>query len=183
VKNEAQKRLELAQKWARNKKFPVMPSTPLAPETPAPRLAEVVEKRGPELATAAIAAWNARLAGEPLVDVAHQMGVSIAAAKALIREAHEAIAEDLKTALNQNRELDLQRTDQILKAFLPAAKEGDRDSASIVLKALNHRARLCGTEPQADPGRSKPENVLIWIQQQLPSINRIVDALPVEFER
>lgn len=181
--NEEQKRAELARKWARSKKHPRMPVTPLAPSAPAPRLAEVVEKRGSELTTQAVAAWNARLNGIAVVDVAREMGVSIEAAKQLIREAHEAIAEDLKVALNQNRELDLQRTDYILKAFLPGAKAGDRDSAAIVLKALSHRSRLTGTEPQPDAGRSKPENVLIWIQQQLPSINRIVDGLPIEFER
>jgi hypothetical protein len=179
---EAEKRERLAAKWEK-RKHPQMPVTVLSPQTPAPKLAEVVEKRGPELAANALSAWNARLNGEPIVDVAHRMGVPLAAAKELIREAHEAIAEDLKTALEQNRELDLQRTDMILKSFLPGAREGDRDSAAIVLKALAHRSRLCGTEPLADPGRSKPENVLIWIQNQLPAINRIVDALPIELER
>jgi len=181
--SEEQKRAELVKKWARSRKHPRLETTPLAPDTPAPALAQVVETRGAELTTRAVEAWNARLNGVPIVDVAHQMGISIEGAKQLIREAHEAISEDLKVALNQNRELDLQRTDMILKAFLPAAKDGDRDSAAIVLKALTHRSRLTGTEPPADPGRSKPENVLIWIQQQLPSINKIVDAMPMEFER
>lgn len=183
VLTEEEKRAELARKWARTaKRHPPMPKTELAPETPAPELAKVIETRGQELTADALTAWQARLEGEPLVNVAHRMGLSLEAAKALIREAHEAIAEDLKEALNQNRELDLQRTDMILKSFLPAAKEGDRDSASIVLKALAHRSRLCGTESMGDPGRSKPENVLIWIQNQLPAINRIVDALPIELE-
>jgi hypothetical protein len=180
---EEEMRRELTAKWARKNKHPKMPATELSPEQPAPKLAAVVTNRGPELATLAIEAWQKRLDGVPIVTVAHEMGVSIEGAKQLIREAHEAIAEDLKTALNQNRELDLQRTDMILKAFLPAAREGDRDSAAIVLKALTHRARLTGTEPQAQPGHSKPENVLIWIQQQLPAINKIVDALPIELER
>jgi hypothetical protein len=180
---EDEKRAELAKKWAKaNKPHPAMPRTELAPQAPAPALAKVIEAQGQELTARALEAWNARLNGVPIVDVAKGMGVSIEGAKALIREAHSAIAEDLKEALNQNRELDLQRTDMILKSFLPGAKEGDRDSAAIVLKALAHRSRLTGTEPQPEPGRSKPENVLIWIQNQLPAINKIVDALPVEFE-
>lgn len=180
--NEEEKRAELERKWSKARKHPKMPVTELAPSTPAPALAQVVAERGPELAAGALTAWNARLNGSPIVDVAQSLGLSIEAAKALIREAHAAIAEDLKEALNQNRELDLQRTDLILKSFLPGAREGDRDCAMVVLKALSHRARLTGTEPQADPGRSKPENILIWIQHQLPAINRIVDAMPVEFE-
>ena len=183
MKTEAEKRTQLAKKWARNRKHPRFEPTPLAPETPARSINEMVEARGSDLATQALGAWNARLAGVPIVDVAHQMGMSIAGAKQLIREAHDAIAEDLKVALAQNRELDLQRVDMILKTFLPAAKEGDRDSASIVLKALTHRARLTGTEPMPEAGRSNPQNVLVWIQQQLPSINKIVDGLPIEFER
>jgi hypothetical protein len=50
----------------------------------------------------------------------------------------------------------------------------------VVLKCLAQRSKLTGIEPQPDPGRSNPQNVLVWIQNQLPSINRIVDALPLE---
>ena len=179
---EEQKREALASRWnTKGRKHPVMPRTELAPEAPAPQLARVIEMRGPELTASALYAWNARINGEPIIDVANALGLSIVAAKALIREAHEAIAEDLKVALNQNRELDLARVDSLLKTYLPAAKAGDTDSAAIVLKCLAHRSKLTGTEPQPDPGRSKPENVLVWIQAQLPAINKIVDSLPVEF--
>jgi hypothetical protein len=181
--NEEQKRIQLVKKWARAKRHPRMELTPLSPDQPAKELAKVVEVRGEELTASAIHAWQKRLDGVPIVTVAHEMGVSIEGAKQLIKEAHAAISEDLKTNLAINRELDLERTDYILKAFLPAAKDGDRDSAAIVLKALSHRARLTGTEPQADPGRSKPENILVWIQAQLPAINKIVDSLPSEYER
>jgi len=180
---EQEKRAALARKWARGQKYPAMPKTELAANAPAPQLAQVIEHRGEALTTAALRAWQKRLEGVPIVDVAHDMGLSIEAAKSLIREAHEAISEDLKVSLNQNRELDLERTDMILKSFLPGAKEGDKDCASIVLKALSHRSRLTGTEPLAEAGKSNPQNVLIWIQQQLPAINRIVDAMPVELER
>jgi hypothetical protein len=177
--NESDKRARLSAKWARK----AMPKTALSPDAPAPHLAQVAQERGAELTARALAAWNARLDGHPIIDVAHSLGLSIEAAKQLIREAHTAIAEDLKEALNQNRELDLERTDMILKAFLPGARAGNKDDAAIVLKALTHRSRLTGTEPLPDPGRSKPENVLIWIQNQLPAINKIVDALPIELER
>jgi hypothetical protein len=177
---EAEKREALAIKWAKAK-HPKLTTRPLEPTTPAPRLEAVVQARGPAAIADALRAWDARLNGEPLVNVAHTFGLSIEAAKQLIREAHAAIAEDLKEAVNQNRELDLQRTDMILKSFLPGAKEGDRDCASIVLKALGHRSRLTGTEPPS-PNQTRPEAILVWIQQQLPAINKIVDALPRELE-
>jgi hypothetical protein len=177
---EAEKRAALARKWAKGK-HPKLTIQPLEPTAPAPRLEAAIQVRGPQVIADALRAWDARLNGEPVVNVAHTFGLSIEAAKALIREAHAAIAEDLKEAVNQNRELDLQRTDMILKSFLPGAKEGDRDCASIVLKALGHRSRLTGTEPPS-PNQTRPENVLIWIQNQLPAINKIVDALPRELE-
>lgn len=184
MKSEEQKREELAAKWgvkAINGHQPLT-RTELSPQAPAPHLAQVVAKRGEEVTAQALSAWNKRVNGEPIVDVAHQMGLSIAGAKALIKEAHDAIAEDLKETLNQNRELDLARTDQILKTFLPPAKDGSKDAALVVLKALSHRSRLTGVEPLVDKhdNTQRSTNVLVWIQQQLPAINRIVDALPPE---
>jgi hypothetical protein len=60
------------------------------------------------------------------------------------------------------------------------AKEGHEESAYITLAALKHRAKLTGTEPGSErvPNSIQPGNVLIWVQQALPQINRIVDALP-----
>jgi hypothetical protein len=189
--NEKEKRDALAAKWAAKVKVtlhpnghPEMPTSELEAAQGAPRTAELVQARGPELAAAAIRAWDARVRGEPIVDVAHQLGLSIAAAKTLVREAHDAIREDLKEALELNREIDLARTDQLIKAYLPEAKEGDDKAATIVLKALSHRARLVGiSEQNPDPNRARPENVLVWIQAQLPSINKIVDSMPIELER
>jgi hypothetical protein len=152
----------------------------LEPDAPAPRLNGVAHDHGEELTAAALLAWQARVNGEPIVDVAHSLGLSIKAAKELIREAHEAIHEDLKENLNLNRQLDLARTDGILRAFYPQAQQGDVDSANVTIKALQHRAKLVGLEAPPDPGRSNPQNVLVWIQNSLPSINRIVDALPLE---
>jgi hypothetical protein len=154
--------------------------TELAPEAPAPQLQAVIAEHGPEPTAEALVAWGQRVRGEPIVDVAHEMGLSIPAAKQLIKEAHEAIHEDLKANLNLNRELDLQRVDGVLKAFYPDACHGDVDAANVTLKALQHRAKLTGVEPPADPGRSNPAGVLVWIQNQLPAINKIVDALPLE---
>lgn len=184
MKSEEQKREELAAKWAQlSPNGHNLPRTELSPQAPAPHVAQMVEAKGEEVTVQALSAWNKRVNGEPIVDVAHEMGLSIAGAKALIKEAHDAIAEDLKDALNQNRELDLQRTDQILKTFLPSAKGGCKDAAMVVLKALSHRARLTGSEPLVDKHDNqhhRPQSVLVWIQNQLPAINKIVDALPPE---
>jgi hypothetical protein len=67
-----------------------------------------------------------------------------------------------------------------LHTYLPKAQAGKIRAAQLVLKALERRAKLTGSEPLPDPGRSRPEGVLIWIQQKLPAIEKIVDSLPVE---
>jgi len=106
--------------------------------------------------------------------------LSLTAAKRLIREAHEAISEDLKENLAQNRSLDLERIDGLINTYYPAAKAGSIKAAMVTLKALERRAKLTGAEPDFQMQKANPQNVLVWVQQQLPSINRIVDALPVE---
>jgi hypothetical protein len=156
--------------------------TQLDPQAPAPHLNDVIARQGPTVTTQALAAWSARVGGEPIVDVAHRFNVSIEAAKALIAEVHSAIHEDLKANLELNRALDLSRIDQLIQAHLPPAKEGDTESAGVVLRALAQRSKLTGSEPPPDPGRSNPTNVLVWLQNSLPNINKIVDALPHEFE-
>ena len=109
------------------------------------------------------------------------MPFSIEACKKLLREAHDAIKEDLKEALEMNRQLDLGRLDGLIKAYYPPATQGHEESAYIVLASLKQRAKLTGIEEPTDPLRSRqPVNVLLWIQQALPSINKIVDALPAE---
>jgi hypothetical protein len=155
--------------------------TGLAPDAPAPRLNAMVDTQGPELTRAAVAAWDARVRGEPIVDIAHEMGMSIQGAKALINQAHAAIAEDLKDAVDRNRQLDLARIDGLLQTYYPRARQGDYDSANVVIKCMSHRAKLTGIEPLPAPQyNGQPQNVLIWLQTQLPAINKIVDSLPLE---
>jgi hypothetical protein len=154
--------------------------TTVAPDAPAPHLEEMIQELGAEPTQNAVEAWNAIVAGRPIIDVAHALGISIELCRHLIREVHAAIYEDLKSAVDLNRQIDLARIDQILMAFLPGAKMADPDAANIVLKALAHRAKLTGQEPDPGPSRTEPKNVMVWIQNQLPSINRIVDSLPIE---
>lgn len=154
--------------------------TPLSPDAPSPRLDAVVDERGAELTARALAAWNARVSGIPIVDVAHELGISINLAKKLISEVHTAIRDDLKESLELNRQLDLERVDGLVNTFYPLARAGDPDSANVTIRALQHRAKLTGIEPLPDPGRSHPTNVLVWIQNQLPGINKLVDSLPLE---
>jgi hypothetical protein len=155
--------------------------TTLAPDAPAPHLEAMIEEWGQEPTARALEAWNMRIAGAPIVDVAHELGVSIELAKKLIQEVHTAIYEDLKANIDLNRQLDLTRIDKLIKTFLPAAEKGDEDCANVVLRCLQQRSKLTGAEPEPAPTRmTGPNNVLVWIQNQLPSINRIVDSLPVE---
>lgn len=152
----------------------------LAPDAPAPQLGELVAEYGSEPTARALAAWEQRLNGESIIEVAHNLGLKIETAKILLREVHDAVAEDLKQNLELNRSLDLARIDALLAAHYPRAKAGKVRSAQLVLRCLERRAKLVGIEPLPDPGRSQPQNVLIWLQGQLPSINRIVDSLPSE---
>lgn len=152
----------------------------LALDAPAPATSVLISNQGQKAVETAIRAWDMRIRGEPLIDIAHQMGVSIEGAKLLIREAHQAISEDLKENLEQNRQLDLSRIDGLLKTYYPLATEGETKAGHLVLKCLERRAKLTGVEPENIPSNTSPQNVLVWIQAQMPRINKIVDALPEE---
>jgi hypothetical protein len=154
--------------------------TELAPGAPAPHLGQLIAELGPKRVEQALKAWDMRLQGTPIYEVAHEFNLSIEAAKTLIKEAHHAVAEDLKDNIEQNRALDLARIDGLLTTFYPAAKAGDDKAATITLKCIERRAKLTGTEPDERRPSNEPRNVLVWVQNQLPSINRIVDSLPVE---
>jgi hypothetical protein len=87
----------------------------------------------------------------------------------------------LKDALELNRQLDSDRVDGLIKRFYAQAQEGCFDSAQITIRALQHRAKLVGIERLPDPAlNAQPQNVLVWIQSQLPSIHALVDGLPHE---
>lgn len=154
--------------------------TELTPDAPAPRIGEMLQAYGPKGLESSLKAWDMRLRGKPITDIAHEFCLSIEAARILIKEAHEALREDLKENVDQNRALDLARIDGLLATFYPAAQAGDDKAAAITLKCIERRAKLTGTEPDVPNPRTEPTNVLVWVQQQLPAINRIVDALPVE---
>jgi hypothetical protein len=172
----------LSKKKAIKPKGKMVPTkrTPLAPDAPAPATQALIAKNGQEPTARALEAWAARVRGSPIVDVAHEMGLSIEEAKILIREVHDAIHEDLKANLDLNRQLDLTRIDHLIGAYYEPARAGDTDCANVVLKCLQQRSKLTGIEPLPDPGRSNPQNVLLFVQQSLPSINKIVDSLPLE---
>jgi hypothetical protein len=154
--------------------------TQLTPEAPAPRTNAKIAELGEEPTTQALEAWAARVRGAPIIDLAHAMGIGIKDAKALIKEVHDAIHEDLKENLSLNRQLDLDRIDGLLSSYYPQAKAGDVECANVVLRALKARAQLVGLEAPPDPGRSHPETVMIWLQNSLPNINKLVDSLPLE---
>jgi hypothetical protein len=110
------------------------------------------------------------------------MCVSIEEARMLIAEAHAAIAEDLKENVELNRQLDLARLDGLLATYYPMAKSGDTNAAKLVIRCVQHRATLTGIVSLPSPGRSHPQSILVWIQQALPNINRLVESLPSELD-
>jgi hypothetical protein len=153
--------------------------TVLGPDAPAPRTQLLISELGPEPAALAITAWQARLSGMPLIDIAHEMGLTIPAARALINDAYTALREDLKDNIELNRTIDLARVDELIKSWLPLAQRGDPAAANVMLKALSLRSRLASTEPTpASTERVHPQNVLVWVQQQLPAIEKLVQAIP-----
>lgn len=154
--------------------------TPLSVEAPAPRLEGVIAERGAEVTKQALEAWSARVEGTPIVDIAHDLDISINLAKQLIAEVHTAIREDLKENLELNRQIDLSRIDGLLQTFYPQARQGDLDAAAVTLRALQHRSKLTGIEPLPAPNQNHPQSVLIWVQQQMPNIHKLVDSLPLE---
>jgi hypothetical protein len=154
--------------------------TRLAQESPAPRLNAIIAENGKEPTGEALKAWDARVNGESIIDVAHEMGVSLNLARQLINEVHQAIMEDLKESLELNRAIDLQRLDGLIQAYYQPAREGDDRAAVVLLKALQHRAKLTGQEPEQPTRVNNIENVQAWIIHQLPTINQLVDTLPVE---
>jgi hypothetical protein len=152
----------------------------LTPDTPAPRFQALVDSYGPGPCALALEAWQARMGGSSIIQVACQAGLSIPRAKELIREVYEAIAEDLKEAIDLNRALDLARIDTIIASHLPRAQSGKVKSAQLVLRCLERRTKLIGLEPLPPPTQHNSQQVLVWIQEKMPSINLLVDSLPTE---
>lgn len=158
------------------------PTKAIRPDSPAPQLKALAAKHPNQLLQNALAAWECRIKGQPVIDIAHGLGMTIEGAKALIREVHEAIRDDLKASMELNRELDLARIDKLIETFYGDATKGDPDSAQLILKCISQRSKLTGAEPErnGDTSGRAPANVLVWIQNQLPAINQLVDSLPVE---
>lgn len=156
--------------------------TGLSADAPAPHTKTLIEKNGAKPTARALEAWAARVRGMTILDTAHEMGVSIAEAKVLIAEAHSAIAEDLKANVELNRQLDLDRIDGLLHTYYPLAKAGDTEAAKLVTSCVKHRATLTGIESLPNPGRNHPRDILVWVQQSLPNIHKLVDSLPLELD-
>jgi len=152
----------------------------LASDAPAPRLEKLVRDLGALPCARALRAWEARMMGESIIQVSTHLGLSIESTKALIREVHTAVAEDLKENLDLNRSLDLARIDALIAAHFPRAQAGKIKSAQLVLRCLERRTKLIGLEPLPAPSRGNSQSVLIWIQEKLPSINALVNTLPTE---
>jgi len=139
------------------------------PDTPAPRLNAIALAHGAQPIARALVAWEKRLRGVPIIDVARDLGLSIEEAKVCLGQIHNIICEDIKDAIALARALDLERIDGLLATFYPRALAGDKAAALVVLKCLDRRAELCGTQPC--PNRigkgSGRHNVLLWLQNQL----------------
>lgn len=87
--------------------------------------------------------WKAYLSGQTQCALAEKYGVTQARISQIIRDVRLSIPEETTDDL---RMLDLERLDAVLPAHYRAAKAGDKDGLTGVLKIMERRARLLGMD-------------------------------------
>lgn len=90
--------------------------------------------------------------------------------------AAEAIADIPREAADEARAIELQRLDEIVLAFMPAARRRDPDAGNIILRAIDRRAKMLGLD------LAEPDTTRIDVRLQAMIVEMI--GMPVEeFER
>jgi DNA-binding transcriptional regulator LsrR (DeoR family) len=148
-------------------------------------------------------AWDLRIDGCSVREIAERLGISYAQARRLVQLAYTNPGMRLSETAEVARELDLARLDQLIRAYLPLALnnsvlaksvlDGEKVSpedaavpfavAKIILETLNQRAKLHGLYIYAklEPGQAR-QDVLAWVQSVAPSIQRAVNDLECALE-
>ncbi len=142
-------------------------------------------------------AWDLRIDGCSVREVAERLGISYAQARRLVQLAYTDPGTRLSETAEVSRELDLARLDQLIRAYLPLAlntrtlaeriRNGETISgediavpfaaAKIILETLSQRAKLFGLYNHAklESGKDR-QDLVAWVQSVAPSIHRIVNA-------
>ena len=148
-------------------------------------------------------AWDFRIDGCSVREIAQKLGISYAQAWRLVQLAYTDPGIRLSETAEVARELDSARLDQLIRAYLPLAlntrtlaeriRNGETitvddaavsfAAAKILLETLGQRAKLFGLyiHTKTGPGQAK-QDVFAWLQSVTPSIQRAVNDLECAVE-
>jgi hypothetical protein len=90
-----------------------------------------------------------RVEGHSFRKIGRALGITGPRAHQLVSEALGKLAALEKGRAEQQRQLDLARIDATLTGLMPKAKAGDAKAALVVVKCLERRAKLLGTDAPA----------------------------------
>lgn len=115
-------------------------------------------------------AWELRLAGHQITDIARKLGVSIPTASRDVSYAYEEYRRHMTEDAKEAARLDLLRLDALAAAYWKPAQGGDAKAAQILLKILQQREKIYGyaapekveitTPPDTNAARQQLEQIL-----------------------
>lgn len=132
--------------------------------------------------------WELALAGRNRDQIAQKLKISIE----VLDETLNAYRLRLGLSIDHYRMLDNERIDQIVSTWMPEATEGgNMKSAYLVIQAITTRIRILGaTNSLAEPGETagglagaksySERNIVIWLREVMPSIERITREVEAE---
>jgi transposase len=148
-------------------------------------------------------AWDLRIDGCSVREIAQRLGISYAQARRLVQLAYTDPGIRLSETAEVARELDSARLDQLIRAYLPLAlntrtlaeriRNGETitvedaavpfAAAKVLLETLSQRAKLFGLyiHTKMGPGQAR-QDTLAWVQSVAPSIQRAVNDLECALE-
>jgi hypothetical protein len=92
-----------------------------------------------------------RYQGYEVPDIAHILDLSPSAVRSNIDRAAAATADEYRATIV--REAELLKLEEMESPFLATAAEGDHKSAMVVLKLMERRAALLGSDKAPSPGQ------------------------------
>jgi hypothetical protein len=139
--------------------------------------------------------WRLRKAGHNFYEIHKQLELPLSVIHEACRQFEVRVSMDTARALEHYRSLDDARIESLLKCWLPIAIGGPievqkvRDGQTyteldcdlplkasyLVLQAVERRVKLmAANQPGAGKDGQGETNVLVWLQQVLPNINKVV---------
>jgi hypothetical protein len=125
----------------------------------------------PEVITREEAMLRERLAGKPIRRIAAEFGCSAEEAQGIIVGMCTSVTTQMKL---HTVELELERLDELVRAFHAKALQGDAPSAAVLLRVQERRAMLLGTD---SPLKVDAVQVHAEAAPHQSSIDRIMAAM------